>query len=167
MLLGSICPQGPPCVVLLAWAGPPSPACSPLFVWDSAHCSVELEKPRESKREMVLPNEGTGLGSSSPLFQTFPLWLHELFLHSQSISKWSDLKSQLLQREAEFMKNQGSSSYHGNCFKTEKPNFAILAALGGFSMWKDDRVYLPHSPRYALCVLCSGAHRLLKTMVFA
>lgn len=60
--------------------------------------------------------------------------LRELFLHSQSIAKWSDLKSQLLQREAEFMKNQGSSSYHGNGFKTEKSDFAILAVLGGFSV---------------------------------
>lgn len=91
-------------------------------------------------REMVLPKGGPGLGSSSPSLKHFLhgiFQLRELFLHSQSIAKWSDLKSQLLQREAEFMKNQGSSSYHGNCFKTEKPDFAILAVLGGFYVWKE------------------------------
>lgn len=93
--------------------------------------------------------------------------LCELFLHSQSIAQWSDWKPQLLQGEAEFMKNQGSSSYHGNCFKTEKADFVILAVLGGISVWKDGRMNLPCSPRCALCVLCSGAHRLLKTTAFA
>lgn len=138
-----------------------SPAL-PLLVWGSAHCSAELKG--QARVRWFYQMRGLDWSPAAPSLKHFLhgiFQLRELFLHSQSIAKWSDLKSQLLQREAEFMKNQGSSSYHGNCFKTEKPDFAILAVSGGFSVWKDDRVNLPHGSR---CALCSG---LLKTTVFA
>lgn len=52
------------------------------------------------------------------------------------------------------MKYKGVSGYHGNNFKTEKPDFAILAGLlGEFFMWKDDRVNLLYSKRCALLAI--------------
>ena len=42
------------------------------------------------------------------------------------------------------MKYNGVSGYHGNNFKTEKPDFAIFAVLlGEFPLWKDHRVNEP------------------------
>lgn len=58
------------------------------------------------------------------------------------------------------MKYKGVSGYHGNNFKTEKPDFAIRAVLSGeFSTWKDDRVNLLYSKRCALlAIVFWGSH---------